>query len=36
LLDDRLEEAPEDGKAVALPNPGQAGVVGQGLSEVAG
>ena len=31
LLDDRLEEAVEDLQAVALPDAGQAGVVGQRL-----
>jgi hypothetical protein len=36
LLDDRLEEAAEDGQAVAPPDPGQAGVVGQLLIQVAG
>ncbi len=34
LLHDPLEEAPEDREAVSLPDPGEAGVVGQGLVQV--
>lgn len=36
LLDDRLEEAAEDRQAVALPDPGQARVIGQLFIQVAG
>ncbi len=36
LLDDRLEEAAEDGQAVALADSGQAGVIGQRFIQVAG
>src|SRR5215207_11628687 len=34
LLHDLLEEAAEDSKPVAIPDPGEAGVVGHGLVEV--